>query len=228
MGAGAFAALEQLQLGVKNREDGDAVFATLVGGLVDAPCARTLRSLVIHDLNLTGSGPGLDVLGAAIRGGRLPAFVKLCFPKAPLEDEPMARFLSSFTPQTPFPLEALELYDTRIGDKTAAALAKALSTGCLGSGLREVYSDDHRTVRALVMVAKGTGEPYVRCLEVWDLGGLVLPFRVVVRLVRVVVKAFPALKRLEFNERSAPSDKRAPLREYAARIGKPGVLRFVK
>ena len=28
------------------------------------------------------------------------------------------------------------------------------------------------------------------------------------------------------NERSVPSDKRAPLREYASQIGKPGVLLF--
>ena len=42
MRAGAFVALEQLKI---HMYDGDSHLATLMEGLVDAPCARTLQSL---------------------------------------------------------------------------------------------------------------------------------------------------------------------------------------
>ncbi len=165
MAAGAFARLERLYF---CRILDDEGLAAMVQGLAASPCARTLQSLELGHQDFEG-GVGLRALGGAIGASTFPALTELRLNDNKLGDKGVVELMTHLKRGPPLAL--LHLRSVNCGDMGVTAVAVALQSGGLGSGLRglqlgesDVYNTTDKSAKALAE-ALVEGRQHVQSLK---------------------------------------------------------------
>jgi hypothetical protein len=173
LAAGAFASIQQLCL--SNVQFGIGGMEALAQGLVEAPCAQTLR-LLFFIVGHEEDGGWYGILGAGI--GRFPALAELMFENQAIDDEAAAvSFASALTVEGSQALEVLRFRCARFSDEGLTAMALALWEGRLGAHLMKLCfhegrlrgeeRDYHLTDSSVVALAEAlaAGKQFVSQLE---------------------------------------------------------------